>query len=184
MDDDSILWRRLDTKGHEAARVYGDDDGWYLDGAAVFLHENAPCPLEYLVECDLEWRTMAATIDGWVGDEVIELELLASEGGIWYLNDEEIKGVEGCVDIDLNFSPITNLLPLHRLNLKPGESQSVSAAWLRFPTFDLERLDQTYTRLDDSTVKYESRDGEFVRTLKVNSSGLVLDYPGFWTVEE
>jgi hypothetical protein len=126
---------------------------------------------------------MAATIDGWVGDDVIELELLVSEGGIWYVNDEEIKEVEGCVDIDLNFSPITNLLPLQRLELKPGESEGVSAAWLRFPTFKLERLDQTYTRIDESTVKYESRDGEFSRTLKVNAAGLVLEYPGSWIAE-
>ena len=184
MEDHSILWGRVDTKGHEAARVYRDDDGWYLDGAAIFLHDGAPCRLEYLIECDLEWRTMSASIDGWVGDDVIELELLVSEGGIWSLNDEEIKDVGGCVDIDLNFGPITNLLPLRRLELKPGESKSVSAAWLRFPTFDLERLDQTYTRLDDSTVKYESRDGDFVRTLKVNSAGLVLEYPGFWMMED
>jgi hypothetical protein len=127
---------------------------------------------------------MSATIDGWVGEDVIELEIMASEDGIWYLNDREIKNVEGCVDIDLNFSPITNLIPLRRLELKQEESKTVSAAWLRFPSFDLERLDQTYTRLDDSTVKYESRDGEFVRTLKVNSAGLVVDYPDFWKVED
>ncbi len=184
MEDHSILWRRIDTKGHEAARVYGDDDGWYLDGAAIFLHDGSPCRLEYLVECDLDWRTTSATIDGWVGDDVIEHEITVSETGIWYLNDQEIKDVEGCVDIDLNFSPITNLLPLRRLDLKPGESKSVGAAWLRFPTFELERLDQTYTRLDDSTVKYESRDAAFVRTLRVNSAGLVLEYPDFWVAED
>lgn len=183
MDDQSILWRRLDTKGLEAARVYGDDDGWYLDGAAIFLHEGDPCRLEYFIECDPEWRTMSATIDGWVGDEVITREIEVSEDGIWYLDDEEIKEVEGCVDIDLNFSPITNLLPLRRLELKNGESKKVSAAWLRFPSFKLERLDQSYTRIDDSTVRYESRDGEFVRDLKVNSAGLVTEYPDYWMAE-
>ena len=114
---------------------------------------------------------------------MIAHEIEVSEGGIWYLDDEEIKDVNGCVDIDLNFSPITNLLPLRRLELKNGEPKSVSAAWLRFPSFNLERLDQTYTRLDESTVKYESRDGKFVRNLKVNTDGLVLDYPDYWIAE-
>ena len=183
MQEQSILWRRVDTAGHEAARIYGDDDGWYLDGSAIFLHEGGPCRLEYLIECDTEWRTTAATIDGWVGDEVIAHEILVSEGGTWYLNDDEIKAVEGCIDIDLNFSPVTNLLPLRRIDLKIGESKSVSAAWLRFPTFELERLDQTYRRVDESTIKYESGDGKFVRDLKVNDDGLVLDYPDYWIAE-
>ena len=183
MEDHSILWRRLDTSGHESARVYGDDDGWYLDGAAIFLHEGVPCRLEYLIECDPDWRTRSATIDGWVGEEVIEHEIAVSEDGIWYLNDEPISEVEGCIDVDLNFSPITNLLPIRRMDLDSAQTASVSAAWLRFPSFKLERLEQVYTRLDDATVKYESRDGEFVRTLKVSSSGLVLDYPDYWIAE-
>lgn len=183
MKDQSILWRRVDTVGLETARVYGDDDGWYLDGAAIFLWEGSPCRLEYLIECDPEWRTTAATIDGWVGDEVIGREVLVSEEGSWYLDDDEIEAVEGCIDIDLNFSPITNLLPVRRLDLKVGESKEVSAAWLRFPSFQFERIDQTYTRIDETTLKYESRGGEFVRTLKINSDGLVLDYPDYWAVE-
>jgi len=183
MEDHSILWRRIDTSGHETARVYGDEDGWYLDGSAIFLYEGSPCRLEYLIECDPDWSTRSATVDGWVGEHVIEHEITVGEGGIWYLDDQEIRSVEGCLDIDLNFSPITNLLPLRRLDLKDGDNESVSAAWLRFPSFELERLAQTYTRIDRSTVKYESRDGEFVRELKVNAAGLVLDYPDYWIAE-
>ena len=183
MEDHSILWRRLDTSGHESARVYGDEDGWYLDGAAIFLHEGSPCRLEYLIECDPDWRTRSATIDGWVGEDIIEIEIAVSEEGVWYLNDEEIEAVEGCDDIDLNFSPITNLLPVRRLEIQSGGKEPVSAAWLRFPSFTLERLDQTYARLDDSTVRYESRDGKFTRELKVNAAGLVLNYPDFWIAE-
>lgn len=183
MEDQSILWRRIDAAGHEAARIYSDDDGWYLDGAAIFLYEGSPCRLEYLIECDTEWRTKFASIDGWVGDQAVEQEIVVQDEGIWLLNETEVEAVEGCVDIDLNFSPITNLLPLRRLSLKDGESKSVTAAWLRFPSFELERLDQTYTRLDDNTIKYESRNGEFVRNLKVNADGLVSDYPGYWIAE-
>ena len=183
MNDQSILWRRIDVPGHEAARIYGDDEGWYLDGAAIFLFDGNPCRLEYMIECDPEWRTTLVTIDGWVGEEPIAHEIEVSEDGVWYLDEQEIKEVEGCLDIDLNFSPITNLLPLRRLGLTTGESKSVSAAWLRFPSFKLERLDQTYSRIDDSTVKYESRDGAFVRNLKVNGDGLVIDYPDYWISE-
>ena len=183
IEEQTILWRRVDTSGHESARVYCDEDGWYLDGAAIFLHEGVPCRLEYLIECDTEWRTMFASIDGWIGEDVVEHEIEVDEDGVWLLDGEEIPDVAGCLDIDLNFSPITNLLPLRRLDLSVGTVKKVRAAWLRFPSFGLEPLEQTYTRIDESTVKYESRDGEFVRTLTVNKAGLVLEYPDYWIVE-
>jgi len=183
MKEQSILWRRIDTPGHESALVYGDDDGWYLDGAAVFLYEGNPCRLEYLIECDTKWRTRFISVDGWVGGEVIEHEIEVSDDGVWRMNDELVRDVGGCLDIDLNFSPITNLLPLRRLSPSVGESKTVRAAWLRFPSFKLEPLDQTYTRLDESTVEYESGGGTFVRKLKVNDAGLVLEYPDYWEAE-
>lgn len=177
-----VLWRRLDTAGHECGRVYGDDDGWYLDGVAIFSHEGQPVRLEYLVECNVDWETTAVHIDGWVGDEMIEIEIEATQDGVWTINGTEVEVVEGCKDIDLNFSPITNTLPICRLDLKVGESQKVRAAWLRFPSFDLVPLDQTYTRINADAIKYESSTG-FTAELKINEIGLVIDYPNLWTVE-
>ncbi|NOT48881.1 MAG: hypothetical protein HOP17_14170 [Acidobacteria bacterium] len=182
-EEQSIIWRRLDMPGHESARVYSDGDGWYLDGAAVFLYERQPCRLEYLVQCDPDWQTAYVSVDGWVGSELIELEIEVNQGDVWSLNNEEIAVAEGCIDIDLNFSPITNLLPLRRLNLAVGESKKVRAAWLRFPSFKLEALDQVYTCIDETTVRYESGGGRFVAELKVNEAGLVTNYPDYWTIE-
>lgn len=179
----SIIWRRLDTPGHEAVHVYCDEDGWYLDGSTVFLHEGNPCRIEYLVECDLDWRTVAAAVDGWVGDELIDYEIEVKPGEIWYRNGENVSAVKGCVDIDLNFSPVTNLLPIRRMDLKIGESEKTRAAWLRFPSFSLEPLEQIYTRLDETTVRYESDGGRFARDLRVSEAGLVLQYPDFWSAE-
>lgn len=184
MDEEhSIIWRRLDMPGHESARVYGDEDGWYLDGAAVFLFEGKPCRLEYLVQCDPDWQTAFVTIDGWVGDQAIELEISTAAGDVWYLGDDEVSAVDGCVDIDLNFSPVTNLLPVRRLNLAVGDSKTVRAAWLRFPSLQLEPLDQTYTRIDDTTLRYESGGGRFSTEIKIDHSGLVIEYPNFWLRE-
>lgn len=183
MDEEhSIIWRRLDKPGHESARVYGDGEGWYLDGAAIFLHEHQPCRLEYLIQCGMDWQTEFVSVDGWVGDEVVEIEIEVNKGDVWLLNGDEITSVQGCIDIDLNFSPVTNLLPLRRLDLAVGESQTVRAAWLRFPSFELEALDQIYTRIDETTVRYESG-GKFAAEFTVNDAGLVINYPEIWINE-
>jgi len=182
--DHSIIWRRLDIPGHETARIYGDGDRWYLDGAAIFVFEHKPCRLEYLIECGPDWRTAFVNIDGWVGDDLIEIEISVSDRGGWVLNGEKIAAVRGCSDIDLNFSPVTNLLPIRRLNISAGELKKVRAAWLRFPSFDLEPLDQIYTALDETTVLYESGSGtRFTTELKVDGTGLVVEYPGYWKSE-
>ena len=88
--------------------------------------------------------------------------------------------MEGCIDVDLNFSPSTNLLPIRRLGLAVGEEAEVRAAWLRFPSFTLEPLPQLYRRLSDDTWRYESAGGAFVRDLTVNGDGFVDRYPGFF----
>lgn len=178
-----ILWRTLSAPGHETAKIYGDEsEGWTIDGASIFLHEGEPVRLDYLIECDAEWNTTFATVDGWVGDEIVEVEIVV-EDGAWTLNGDSVSVVDGCTDIDLNFSPVTNTLPIRRLDLKVGETRAVKAAWLRFPSFQLEVLEQTYSRVDESTVRYESGSG-FAATLTVNSEGLVTHYPDGWTIED
>jgi hypothetical protein len=95
----------------------------------------------------------------------------------------EVPEVDGCVDIDLNFSPSTNLLPIRRLRLDVGDEVSARAAWLRFPDFRLEPLDQSYRRDAGGVYRYESRAGKFVAELSVNEAGFVTGYPDLWVIE-
>ena len=177
--DQSILWRGIYFSGHEACRLYQFNDEWYLEGTAVFASDDRPCRLSYLVACDSSWNTVRAGVSGWVGEQNINLEINV-DAQRWTLNGVEELAVDGCIDLDLNFSPATNLLPIRRLNLEIGQQAEVKAAWLRFPGFDLEPLAQVYARLDAFTYRYSSNGGSFVRDLKVNEVGFVTDYPGLW----
>jgi hypothetical protein len=169
--------------GHEYCSAYDEAGRWFLSGAAVFLNDRDPCRLEYLIECKPDWETLAARVSGWVGDKAIDVELKVEPEGQWLLNGMDQPAVRGCTDLDLNFSPSTNLLPIRRLNLSIGQQAPVSAAWLRFPTFKLERLDQVYSRLDETTYQYESDSGKFVAELKVNDFGFVTRYLDLWEAE-
>lgn len=103
--------------------------------------------------------------------------------GSWRLNGSAAPAVTSCIDIDLAFSPSTNLLPLRRLNLAVGASASVRAAWLTFPVLALEPLEQRYERWDRDTYRYESNGGAFTAVLRTNKAGFVVDYPGLWRLE-
>jgi uncharacterized protein len=180
---DTILWQRLDRPGAESARLVRAALDWHLFGTAVFTHKEAACRLDYEIVCDAHWRTRAATVTGWVGDALIDLEIAVDRaGGHWRLTGRDCPDVAGCMDLDLNFSPSTNLLPIRRLRLAVGDSATVRAAWLRFPSFTFEPLEQVYRRTGPTTYRYESAGGDFVRDLEVDGAGFVTRYPGFWEV--
>lgn len=179
----SILWRGIDMPGHEACRLFQLDDGWCLSGTAVFSSDNRPCQLSYHVACDSSWNTRRGSVSGWLGDDVpVELSIEVHDHR-WRLNGIEVPTTQGCIDLDLNFSPSTNLLPIRRLNLDVGQHAEVKAAWLKFPTFELEPFSQIYTRLDQFRYRYSSENGRFVRDLTVNELGFVTEYPGLWLAE-
>lgn len=179
MTDASVIWRRLDLPGHEAARLSAEAPGWHLIGTAVFVSDGQPCRLDYRIVCDREWRTLSGRVTGWLGTGLVEVEV-AAEAGRWRLNGVDCPAVAGCTDLDLNFSPSTNLIPIRRLGLAVGAEAPARAAWLKFPGFTLEPLDQIYRRTGEATYRYESAGGAFARDLRVNGAGFVIDYPGLW----
>jgi len=159
-----------------------NDSRWRLEGVSIFTFDDHPCRLDYVIDCDPRWSTIGAEVSGWVGEERVDIEV-SVDGGRWTISGRESLGVNGCTDIDLSFSPATNLLPIRRLELEVGTEAPVRAAWLRFPSFRLEPLDQVYRRLDAGTYRYSSGGGKFVADLKVNAAGFVTLYPDFWVAE-
>jgi uncharacterized protein len=178
-----VVWRRLDVPGHEFARLANDGSIWELAGTAVFFYEKQPCKLDYRVVCSSDWHTQTAQVSGWLGEQRIDTDIRVEAGGQrWWLNGVEQPQVAGCIDVDLNFSPVTNTLPIRRLNLSAGQAGPVKAAWLRFPGFTLQPLEQVYRRMDENVYRYQS--GESFRAdLNVDRDGLVRNYPGAWRME-
>jgi hypothetical protein len=180
----SILWRRLDQPGHEAAVLTAGIAGAALEGTAIFSESGQPCRLDYRIVCDDRWRTISARVAGWLGTTPLDVAIDVDGTRNWTLNGTSCPVVQGCDDIDLSFSPATNLLPIRRSRLAVGARLSVRAAWLRFPELTLEPLDQIYERVSESQYRYESGGGSFVAMLEMNAAGLVTHYPGLWQVED
>ncbi len=179
----AMLWRRLDQPGHDCARLVFHDAQWHLTGTAVFVESQQPCRLDYRVICDASWRTLSGSVAGWLGNRAISVELRVDGAGRWRLNDADCPGVTDCLDLDLAFTPATNLLPIRRLALSIGEEAAVRSAWFSFPTLALEPLDQVYRRIQGATYAYESDGGRFSTELEVNGHGFVTRYANQWEAE-
>jgi uncharacterized protein len=76
-------------------------------------------------------------------------------------------------------TPATNTLPIRRLDLDIGKSESVTAAWIKFPDFEIQPLPQRYARITKHVYRYESDTG-FSAGIVVDDLGLVTTYPGGW----
>ena len=90
------------------------------------------------------------------------------------VDGKAVRALKGCTDVDLGCSPSTNTLPIRRLRLGLGASQTIQAAWVRVPTLAVEKTRQTYTRLDEFTYRYAS--GTFEAELVVDEDGVVAQY--------
>lgn len=175
----AIHWQRLDTSGSEGALLEEKKDRWLLSGSATFMEEQQPCCLNYAITCTLDWRTLAVDVTGHIGahKQVIKIKV---HNDSWVLNGKLQPQLNGCLDIDLGFSPATNLLPIKRLALAIGESRTVTAAWLRFPSMTLVPLNQIYTRETVTRYRYESPENNFISAVETNGHGFVTSYPGLW----
>lgn len=181
--DRVVRWIRLDQPGREEARLRRTYVGWNLSGQLSVEDDGERYAISYEVACDEAWRSMFALVDCRVSGETFVTTLQGTDGS-WRLNGAEAFRDERCLDVDLAFSPATNMLPIRRLNLAVGDQANVTAAWLTFPKFDLRALDQVYARESDGVYRYSSNGGSFQRTLTVDDDGFVVDYPGLWKREE
>ena len=180
-----MRWRRLDVPGTEEAYVDRTCNGWRLTGELDVEETGLAAHLRYAIECDPQWRTRTAVVEGNAGGARIRYELAAYGEGQWMRDGHPAAELSGALDVDLGFTPATNTLPIRRLALAVGESAPVRSAWLRFPELRLEPLDQTYTRETELAYRYRALiDGEtFSARLDVDVFGRVVRYEGLWERE-
>ena len=170
-------WRALDRDGTDKCRLVRHADGWMLLGHARFRDGSGWAALDYVLRCDADWFPTSCDVTGSHAGSEIALRLQRENGG-WTLNDIPRPALEACRDIDLGFTPASNLIPLRRLP-EVGKLD-VCAAWLRLPGPGLDPADQTYTRERGGYVEYASETTGFSTHLQVDLHGFVSHYPGLW----
>lgn len=170
-----VSWRRSDeVLADEHCTVSVRDAGTSLVGTILGAEGGLPVRIEYRVIADGTGATTAAHVRDYRGFAQRQLTLTRDSKGNWTVNGRADRTLKGCVDVDLGCSPSTNTLPVRRLRLGVGGSQTIKAAWVRFPELSVERVAQTYSRQDEFTYRYAS--GTFEAELVVDDEGLVARY--------
>ena len=175
------FWRRADGTGHDACRLVTTSRGLELEGFAVFIEAKQLCQLLYSVRADESGATRRATVVGDFLGQPVDLEIKVSQDHRWTVNGTAQPLAQGCIDIDLPFTPATNLLPLRRLGLHPGQSAAAPAAFIDLRSAGLTALAQTYHCLSSGHYAYAAPRFGYQAVLCVSPEAFVIEYPGLFS---
>lgn len=167
-----LIWTAPDDQSTEHFTLRRGGDRTTLKGTVVLVTDRQPASVTYRVDVDDAWRTSAAEATISAGDErQVTFEVA---DGRWTIDGRARPQLDGCIDVDLGWTPATNLLPIRRLALEVGEIARIDAAWLRWPELDVVRAEQTYERVAEQ--EYVYRSGSIVVTLRTTVDGIVTRY--------
>ncbi|HSJ44114.1 MAG TPA: putative glycolipid-binding domain-containing protein [Euzebyales bacterium] len=182
----SAAWRHQDAReGFEAAFFHSEPDGHRVEGHTTAIEDSVVWSVRYTIALDRAWGTRRAHVVGLDAAGTRQLDLLNDGAGHWRVNGQPAPHLDGCIDVDLESSALTNALPVHRLALEVGDAADAPAAYVRAPDLGVERLDQHYLRTPDEAGRqcfaYEAPRFSFNCRLVYDEAGLVLHYPGLAT---
>jgi uncharacterized protein len=179
----SAAWSHQGLRsGFEVTYVESFRDGWLLTGCTAAVEVGQPWIVDYEISVDADWVTRTARVRSRSRHAARTVSLKADGYGHWWVGDLLAPDLDGCFDVDLESSALTNALPVHRLRLAPGGRASAPAAFVRALDLSVTRLQQGYTRLDGGDVRqrygYTAPAFDFSCELAYDETGLVLTYPG------
>jgi uncharacterized protein len=179
----TAAWRHQDARsGFEVVYFGARGDGCRIEGWTAAIEDGATWAVEYLIEVDAVWATRSARIRGRSGEGFCSTLLEADGAGHWLVDGARAPYLDGCLDVDLEASAMTNALPVRRMALPVAAAAAAPAAYVRAVGLAVERLEQTYVRASDQGAgqryDYTAPAFDFRCRLVYDQSGLVLDYPG------
>ena len=177
----NIMWVPWSEPGFEHLRLIENNDGISVDGLIIGLAQNLPFRARYQIHCDATWNVREITL-ALINSAGHDVTLRADGKGHWVdESGNSVPSLDGCVDVDISATPFTNTLPIRRLGLSVGQSSELTVAYVAIPKMKWKPVRQRYTCLKTNPqgglYKYEGLFRGFTAELRVDSDGLVVDYP-------
>ena len=155
-----------------------------MDSVVIGVEDAHPFRVWYEIRTDGDWKVRECSVR-LLRDRTQEIVLHSDSEGHWQdAQGRPLSTLDGCVDVDISCTPVTNTLPIRRLSFTPGESASLLMVYVAVPEMTIKPMPQRYTCLESSVdgglYRYESLDSGFTAELRVDANGFVIDYPGLF----
>ena len=194
-----ITWVKTDPLGAEFANVLiapGILAAKRLTASGIAIGSKpVGYRLDYKLETKAEFITSGLLVttrgEGWLR----RLDLRRLKSGRWTARTKaegvldlpppggDMARLSDALDCDLDWSPLTNSMPVLRHGLlEGGGSIDFVMAWVSVPDLSVHASRQRYTFVRKagalSVIRYESRDSSFAAEVTFDADGLVVEYPG------
>jgi hypothetical protein len=173
-------WRRLSPDdGHAYARVVDVGDTHVYEGWEVITRPSGGHAVRFrlVVGPDFVARALEVDADGPRG--LRRLSVRRNPRGQWWADGKRRTDLDGCLDIDVAATPLTNTPTIRRLDLQLGEATELTVAWVDIPSLSIGPFVQRYERVnaaEPGTHGYRYESGTFEAGLTTDPDGLVRDY--------
>jgi uncharacterized protein len=175
-----VLWSGLDSWRAEAATLELTPAGVRARGTQLGV-DPLLYRLDYRLDASSEWVTRRLEVEAGGEDWSRRFELTRDGEGTWRTSGAEEEALQGAVDCDLAFSPLTNLMPIrrHGLHEHPGQRDFVMA-WVTVPDLEVHASRQRYEHVRPGVVRFTDlgMHAGFTAELALDADGVVLEYPG------
>ena len=179
----TAAWQHRGARtGFEVAYFDSLGEGCRVAGWTTAIEDGRTWAVEYVIDLDGTGATRSAGIRGRSAAGFSSAVLEADGAGRWVVDGAPAPRLDGCLDVDLESSAMTNALPVRRMGLVPGARAAAPAVYVRAVGLAVERLEQAYLRVPDEAARqrydYAAPAFDFACRLTYDKSGLVVDYPG------
>ncbi|GAA5144977.1 putative glycolipid-binding domain-containing protein [Pseudonocardia eucalypti] len=186
-----FTWQGVDDTGLESARVLLGEGGLRALGRMVRTpREGDAFTASYRLFVGEDGILSRLSVTSATGERERNLTLNRTEDGYWLLDTGSGKAGSrtefgGALDVDLQFSPLYNALPIRRLGLHVGASGDVEheipMVFVMLPTLDVELVTQCYRTVSTLDQRERAligfRGHDFTAEIEVDGSGMVTHYP-------
>ena len=168
-----LVWRGLEEWLAEECSVSLHSDRLHADGVQLGA-EPRPYRLDYELVTGPDWITERLVARVRDADGSRSLDLLRAADGSWTANGESLPELDGALDCDIEWSPLTNFMPARRRGADPVDHLM---AFVEVPSLTVRPSRQRYEPIDAGRVRFVSLDDDFVAELELDGDGLIVRYP-------
>ena len=117
----TACWQHAPARsGFEVAYFQAHPGGWLIEGTTAALEDAQTWVVTYRIVVDAAWLTRSARVSARTAAGARETLLEADGAGHWLVDGDPAHHLDGCLDVDLESSAMTNTFPVHRLDLAEG----------------------------------------------------------------
>jgi hypothetical protein len=180
-----VVWRRIDVADSFGFAVFGEigDRGPWIDAIEAVADHRRRYAMCLSISADPSWRTESVFINLIGARRRTSLTIERATDG-WAVDGRRRRALEGCSEIDVAASPVTNTLPIRSLGLEVGGERAIRVAWIDVPSLRVVPVEQTYRRLGPVVGRPGVEAWEYSdhahgsHRLTVDEDGVVIDYAG------